>query len=452
MAENKKFSSFSVRLSLRFMVILAVAVLTLSIAFIGTIQKFIKDEQSKELEVNSKALITMVKEGKNIEEETVKFPYYISFAIYDSETQDVIVTNDPYIPLLKLTNGRSRYYYKRNYFLDGDLNILYSTEEQLANGRKLVVQTSINIENDANRRGFLTLPKAIALAIVPILAISFFVSLLITKNTINPVVKITKRARTIGSSNLDTLLPTDSHKDEISELAETFNSLFKRLKNDFDRERQFTSDVSHELKTPVAVISGQANMLLRWGKEDPGQLEKSLVTIKNEAKSMQAIIENLLQISRIENGRIQPKQEDVELEKMFDRLKCEIEAFSPGVKIEYCSNGLILKTDEELFHQVMTVMMQNSVKFSGEGCIIILKAVEENGRIKVSVEDNGPGFDEKTLPHVFERFFRGDEAHTRTAGGSGLGLSIAKTIVEASGGSIAAANRSEGGALLWMMF
>lgn len=452
MAENRKFQSFSVWLSLKFMVILAVAVLALSIALVVIIQKFIRSEQSKELEMTAAGLTKLLDDGKNIEAEVLGFPYYISYSVYEPGSENVISTNDPYIPLLKLTNGRSEMYYSRNFFADGDLNILYSSKEVETNGRKLIIQVSINIEFDANFKLFKILPKAIALSIIPIFVISFFVALLIAKNTISPVVKITKSARTIGSSNLDTLLPTGSHKDEISELAETFNSLFKRLKQDFDQERQFTSDVSHELKTPVAVIGGQANMLLRWGKDDPVQLEKSLVTIKNEAKSMQAIIENLLQISRIENGRIQPQLVRVSLDEMFNRLKIEIEAFAPGVKIECSGKGLNIDTDEELFHQVMTVMMQNSVKFTGEGCVIKLNAFTEGERVKVTVEDNGPGIDEKALPHIFERFYRGDEAHTRTAGGSGLGLSIAKTIVEALGGKIGAQNRPEGGALLWIKF
>ena len=134
--------------------------------------------------------------------------------------------------------------------------------------------------------------------------VSFFISLLLTRYSLSPVSKITKAAKEIGSTNLDILLPRNHSGDELDQLAKTFNQLFKRLKKDFDRERQFTSDVSHELKTPVAVILGQANMLRRWGKDEPEQLEKSLSAIINESRSMEAVITNLLQMGRLESGRI----------------------------------------------------------------------------------------------------------------------------------------------------
>ena len=118
-----------------------------------------------------------------------------------------------------------------------------------------------------------------------------------------PVKEITRAAEKISSTNLETLLPVSNHNDELDYLAQTFNRLFESLKKDFERERNFTSDVSHELKTPVAGILGQANLLKRWGKNDPVQLEQSLDLIITEASAMNSIITNLLQISKLENGR-----------------------------------------------------------------------------------------------------------------------------------------------------
>ena len=224
--------------------------------------------------------------------------------------------------------------------------------------------------------------------------------------------------------------------------------MFLRIKADFDRERQFSSDVSHELNTPLTVISGQAGLLLRWGKDNPEQLEKSLNAIKDEAKSMHAIIENLLQISRVESGRIKPQLCIVDVGELFARVEGEFSAVAPEVKFTLeCPAPVTIETDPEMLHQILTVLVSNSVKFAGGKCTVRLSAVAgEDGRIMICESDDGPGISEEALPHVFERFYRGDEAHTRAAGGSGLGLSIAKTLVEALGGNITAGNIKPHGA------
>jgi signal transduction histidine kinase len=245
------------------------------------------------------------------------------------------------------------------------------------------------------------------------------------------------------TEKLDTLLPITGRGDEIDELSGTFNDLFLRIKADFDRERQFSSDVSHELNTPLTVITGQTNLLLRWGKDNPEQLEKSLQAIKDEANSMHAIIENLLQISRIESGRIKPETSSVDIIELFQRVAHEFSSVAPKVKFELTAEQnepVILDTDPEMLHQILTVLVSNSVKFAGDTCKIKLTVKKDNGHIVISESDDGPGISEEALPHIFERFYRADESHTRTVGGSGLGLSIAHTLVASLGATIEAHN------------
>ena len=270
--------------------------------------------------------------------------------------------------------------------------------------------------------------------------------------------KITKAARSMTTQSLDNLLPLSGRGDEIDELSDTFNELFMRIKADFDRERQFSSDVSHELNTPLTVISGQTNLLLRWGKDDPAQLEKSLIAIKNESNSMHAIIQNLLQISRIESGRIKPLLSEVNLNDLFERVKQEFSAVAPEVKLECDSGDIKLVSDNEMLHQILTVLVSNSVKFSkaannGENqCVVSLKAWKQKDTIFIQEKDNGPGISKKDLPHIFERFYRADEAHTRTAGGSGLGLAIARTLCQSLGAEIKAGNVEPKGAVFTIQF
>ena len=460
--------SFAVRLSLRFMFILTVSTILLSLSFLYCIRSLVKRNQTEKLMAsenhileeltekwqNSQGLTRDMLEGGDSFLLSSELPYYHTYIAYDSDTEEVLVTNDPFLPLLKETGGKALHYFEKDFFFDGDLDVLYYAKAHNLGNRNIVIAVSENIENDSFTKLFPQLPSALLLMALPVLLLSFLFSLLLTKNTIKPVTKITRAAQTMTTENLDGQLPLTGRGDEIDELSSTFNDLFLRIKADFDRERQFSSDVSHELNTPLTVISGQAGLLLRWGKDNPEQLEKSLNAIKDEAKSMHAIIENLLQISRIESGRIKPQICQVDVAELFARVEGEFSAVAPAVKFEIeCPPSVTIETDPEMLHQILTVLVSNSVKFAGSECQIRLTTVrKEDGQLVISESDDGPGISDEALPHVFERFYRADEAHTRSVGGSGLGLAIAKTLCDALGAEISAGNLETGGAVFRLVF
>ena len=460
--------SFAVRLSLRFMFILTVSTILLSLSFLYCIRSLVKRNQTEKLMASenhileeltekwqsSQGLTQNMLEGGDSFLLSSELPYYHTYIAYDSDTEEVLVTNDPFLPLLKETGGKALHYFEKDFFFDGDLDVLYYAKAHNLGNRNIVIAVSENIENDSFTKLFPQLPSALLLMALPVLLLSFLFSLLLTKNTIKPVTKITRAAQTMTTENLDGQLPLTGRGDEIDELSSTFNDLFLRIKADFDRERQFSSDVSHELNTPLTVISGQAGLLLRWGKDNPEQLEKSLNAIKDEAKSMHAIIENLLQISRIESGRIKPQICQVDIAELFARVEGEFSAVAPAVKFEIeCPPSVTIETDPEMLHQILTVLVSNSVKFAGSECQIRLTTVrKEDGQLVISESDDGPGISDEALPHVFERFYRADEAHTRSVGGSGLGLAIAKTLCDALGAEISAGNLETGGAVFRLVF
>ncbi|MCR4899595.1 MAG: HAMP domain-containing histidine kinase [Treponema sp.] len=446
--------SFAVRLSLRFMFILTTSILLLSFGFLFFVRTLVKANQTNELKKAENIVFASVTSEQSQYSSSFDIPYYMTYIVYKVETENVIATNDPFLPLLKDSGEKALRYFEKDFFFDGDLDILYYAETHWIGETSIVCAVAFNIENDSFSMIFSRLPISLLLMALPVLLLSFLVSLYITKNTINPVVKITRAAQAMTTENLDGQLPLTGRGDEIDELSRTFNELFLRIKADFDRERQFSSDVSHELNTPLTVISGQANLLLRWGKDKPEQLEKSLNAIKNESKSMHAIIENLLQISRIESGRIKPQTTTVNIGEVFERVAEEFAAVAPKAKfnLHYGDKPFILETDPEMLHQILTVLVSNSIKFAGENCKIILRAGILDDKIFIAEADNGPGISQEALPHVFERFFRGDEAHTRKAGGSGLGLSIAKTLAGALDASISAGNVEPHGAFFELLF
>lgn len=414
----------------------------------------VQNQKSEELYRAVKLIEKGIKKTENdeiiLEYEKIQLPYFISYVVYEKSQNNknlILGTNDPYLPILPLTKKKAKKYLEKDFFIDGDLNIFYFTEifKNSEKSSQIIIETSLNMETDSFTRMSKQVPKNILFFLPPVLVLSFFISLFITKRTIQPVKKITATAKKLSFSNLDTLLPVSKNDDEIDDLSQTFNELFKKLKSDYDRERQFTSDVSHELKTPIAVILGQANLLKRWGKNDSLQLEKSLDSIIKETKSMSSIIENLLQMSRIENGKIKPKLENFKIYDLFERVKEEVLSIDSEIQFEInCDEKSYIISDKELLHQVFMIIVSNSIKYCKAAEIFPIKIICSCKKIddnwKISIKDNGLGFDEKTKIHAFERFYRGDEAHSRSAGGSGLGLSIAKTIINSMEGSIFAEN------------
>jgi len=433
------------------MLLISFVVILMSVFFVFVVNNFVK--RNLALELNKAMSEAILAVNTNSETDLHAVPYFLSYVVYEKETKRVIASNDPFLPLLQDTDGKAKKFFIRDYFYDGNLDIFYVAREFSYRNVLYTAVVSMNMDSDTSSEIYQNLPKAILFIVIPILLVSFLISLFIARKTIEPVVKITRSAEKFSLSDSKgtdggDFLPVSGYDDEIDQLSKTFNELFKRLKRDFDRERQFSSDVSHELNTPLTVISGQTNLLLRWGKDEPAQLEKSLAAIRDEARSMHAIISNLLQISRIESGRIKPNFSNVKLDVLFRRLSEEVKSYSPNSELTFACGEIALFTDEEMLHQVLTVLISNSVKFADKKCIVELRAEKSpDGKIIIEEEDNGPGLKEKDLPHIFQRFYRGDESHTRKVGGSGLGLSIAQTLVTALGGTISAKNASTYGAV-----
>lgn len=451
----KFFKSVSFRLSLRFTLILFVAVMILSLVFSVALSLRLRRQKSTELKNCAQMCYDAIKNAEDkLPRNLPPLPYYITYLVYETAHNTILYTNDPLLPILPLSDN-SKIYIEKNYFIDGDLNILYIAKEFETKFGNIIIQTCQNMDSDSSQRFWPEFLKVLLFAFIPVLLVLFFVSLFISKHTMKPVVVMTESAKKISSSNLEQKLAVSNHDDELDNLAQTFNELFLRLKADFDRERQFTSDVSHELKTPLAVIMGQTNLLRRWGKNDSAQLEKSLETIMSETKSMQSIIENLLQMARLESGRVKIDLSAVELLPLFFRLREETLCVNPNCEFIFDENkNLKVCANHELLHQVFTVVISNSLKFVKECTdkVIIKFNAEEfiydsTKFLAVEIEDNGKGFG-KNVNQVFERFFREDTSHARRAGGSGLGLSIAKTIIESMNGKISAYNSNKGGAVI----
>lgn len=394
--------STEAKLSLKITAVISGIIIFLFVCFTCILQWNLTKQKSKILEENCRKITDFLSIPQNsiqeLEESFLDLPWFVDFSIFD-ENSRIIASSNSFLPRLQLTNGKSVHYVEKNFYLDGNLDILYLTK-QLDAGQTL--QLSIDIENDSASKMIYSMPKIIPAIIIPLFFLTFLVLLIF-------------------------------------------------IKKDFAQEHNFSANVSHELQTPVNAILGHARMLERWGKNDALQTEKSLKIIVAEAKSMKATINNLLQITKLEKKMIALERESISIDNFFNDLKTEFN-YEEGLEISFQAASLQLSTDRNLLHQIFVIVISNSLKFCTKPCKIHLNCRQERHKIILEITDNGKGFSPEILPHIFDRFYRGDAAHSRSKGGAGLGLSIAKSIAKALNCRIEASNVSSGGACIRLVF
>lgn len=255
------------------------------------------------------------------------------------------------------------------------------------------------------------------------------------KHHLSPIHVMTAQVKDISSNNLNVRLNVSGIRDELKDLAMTFNHMMAEIEGNYDREKQFVSDASHELRTPIAVVKGYANLLIRWGKDDPDVLDESLNAIAAEADNMQRLVEDLLFIARHEQNKMKVELEPILLSELIKEVAKESELIDQNhyytVFVEpqvYISGSL------EHFKQAVRIMIDNSIKYTPPGGDISLSLKATDQTAILVIKDNGIGISETDLPHVFDRFYRADKSRTRlsesASQGTGLGLSIAKVILD----------------------
>ncbi len=239
------------------------------------------------------------------------------------------------------------------------------------------------------------------------------------------------------------------------------NSLLLRMQESRRQQVRFVSDASHELRTPIAVIQGYVNMLDRWGKEDPEVLNESIEALKNESEHMKELVEQLLFLARGDSGRNTLNRSN------FDLGDVMREVWEESLMIDenhtYILDGVSDNNEENnakytvngdlaMIKQSIRIFVQNAAKYSPNGSIIKLGVKKNDTGITYIIQDEGIGMSGNDVSHIFERFYRSDDVRSENTGGSGLGLSIAKWIIDAHNGKIEVLSRQEIGTRFTVSF
>jgi two-component system, OmpR family, sensor kinase len=264
----------------------------------------------------------------------------------------------------------------------------------------------------------------------------------LARKSLAPVVAMASQARNIGALNLHGRLAVPRQRDEMGQLAFSFNQLLDRLEESFDRQRRFIADASHELRTPVAILRGETEVTLSRTDRTPEEYRESLAILRDESQRLTQIIEDLFTLTRADAGEYPLNLRDLYLDELAADVLLHARSLAIARNISLSSNispELMISGDEALLRRMILNLIDNAIKYTLEGGAISLECRRDGDFYLVSVSDSGPGIPFELHERIFERFVRADKARSRSetkTAGAGLGLSIARWIAEAHHGRL----------------
>jgi two-component system sensor histidine kinase ArlS len=260
----------------------------------------------------------------------------------------------------------------------------------------------------------------------------------VAKNLLSPLRELSQTLRQISESNMTSRINVTDCKYELKEIAQSFNQMMDSIEASYQKQKQFVSDASHELRTPISVIQGYAHMLNRWGKNDPKVMEEAIEAIMEETENMKDLVEKLLFIARSDKSTFQLEKTPFDLSSLVSDLIKEFSLIAPKKQFVFKPFASpVVTADKNRIKEAYRIIMDNAVKYTGSNGVITLSVFLEGNFACVSIADNGPGIPKEELPKIFDRFYSRNRGSKEAESKShGLGLALAKIIVLAHGGKI----------------
>ncbi|WP_458413450.1 ATP-binding protein [Schinkia sp. CFF1] len=275
------------------------------------------------------------------------------------------------------------------------------------------------------------------IAIIGAILLSSMGGFLIANQILKPIKALSTTMQKIKANGLKERVPEFQTKDELTALTHIFNGMMDDLEVSFDKQKRFVEDASHELRTPISILEGHLSMLQRWGKRDEEVLDESIEASLHEVKRLKDLVNDLLEITRVEETRY-PKEVFNPIYVIDNVIKSFAMVYPHFIFSEDYKKVLNLQIYgvRRHFEQLLIIIIDNAIKYSQSLKKIDFKSEVQKQKLFIHIIDHGEGIPKEDLPYIFDRFYRVDKARSRAKGGNGLGLSIAKEIVESLEGTI----------------
>lgn len=276
--------------------------------------------------------------------------------------------------------------------------------------------------------------KMLLAEVVVGLLLALMIGYFVSQRFLHPIRVLNETAKSIEVNALSTRIEVSPSRDELAELTVTLNHMLDRIQEGFILQQRFVSDAAHELRTPVTVIKGYADMLIRWGAEDKDTLQEGLQAIKSESADMEELIEKLLFLARADQKRQIINKAPLHMDELVDDIYKKMKLTATKHTVELLRNDAgVIMADKVTMKQMLRIFLENSVKYTPEGGHLTIESRRLPGFLKIELADDGIGIAKEDQEKIFGRFYRVDSSRTKAVGqpsGTGLGLSIARWIAD----------------------
>ena len=287
-----------------------------------------------------------------------------------------------------------------------------------------------------NELVFLDIVNKIILGIgVLLILASTIMGFIISRSITRPINKLMTKAKYISKGEYDKKIEINTDILEINDLINSINNLSQSIKEQENIRKRLTGDISHELKTPLTNIQSHLEAMID-GIWEP--TEERLLSVKEEAERLSSLVSDMQKLNKYDESSIKLKKDNVNISDIicFVIFQFSNLAKSKNIKIEYEKKNINLYCDKDKITQALVNILSNAIRYSNEGSTIFIEEKLKDNKVMISIEDQGIGISEEDLKYVFERFYRADKSRTRATGGTGIGLTIVKSIVSSHGGEV----------------